>query len=697
MTDTIQGHRIDDPYRSLETDSDGTRAWIDAQSARTSRALARHETRALRERIAALLGIGTLGEPTLAGERLFFTRREAEQEQPVLYVQDPGGEPRLLVDPTTYGERAALDYFVPAESGRLLAFGVSQDGDERSRMRVMDVATRELRPDVIDHAKWSSVAWLNDESGFYYTRYPRPGERGYDASSPDTYFPRVFFHTLGSDPSADPKIFEREDGSDVFSVSVSEDDRYLVIDVFRSWSASDVYVFDRGPAPRRRIAPARPSDLWAVREGRDSISVGVVHRNTLYMLTNEGAPRSKILATSPRPPRGGRAARLSVVVPEGPGTIEGWALSGGSLCVHTIEDVRSKLRLVDLGTRASREVPLPAEGEVASLTGNEAGGAFAFTFSGYVYPPALFRLDRGDPVPREVARVRTDLDFSSFQTERASVPSADGTSIPVTLISKGPIERDSARRVILYGYGGFNVSLLPGFERNVFYWLERGGVYAVANLRGGGEFGEEWHRAGMLENKERVFEDFEAVIRWLSSSRVSRPSRIGIMGGSNGGLLVGALLARAPETFGAAAGYVGLYDMIRYHRFPPAELWVPEYGSAENAGQLETLLRYSPYHRLTPRAYPPTLIETADHDTRVHFGHSAKFAARLSELQRGEAPIYFFMERRVGHGAGTRRSDLVERYIRMYTFFEAALGPPAPASEGCGTPSRRRPARAPIL
>lgn len=674
VTETLHGHRVEDPYRSLETDSNGTRAWVDAQTERTTRALGPRQTAELRARLSTLLAIGMLGEPTLAGDRLFFTRREGEEEQPILYVQDPGAAPRRLVDPTTYGERAALDYFVPTESGRHLAFGISQDGDERSVLRVMDVASGALLPDEIDHAKWSSVAWLNDDSGFYYTRYPRPDEPGFDRASPDTYFPRVFFHALGSNVAADPKVFEREDGSDVFGLSMGEDDRYLVINVFRSWSASDVYVFDRGPARSRRIAPSGPSDLWAVREGRDSIAIGDVHRGKLYLLTNEGAPRSKILATSPRPPRGGREAAFTLVVPEGPGTIEGWALSGDSLLVHTVEDVQSRLRLVDLRTRAARDVPLPTQGEVESVTASEDGGSFAFAFSGYVYPPAIFRLGARDGQAREVDRVRTDLDLASLRTERASVPSADGTAIPVTLIARGTIERDGSRPVILSGYGGFNLSLLPGFQRNILYWLERGGVYAVANLRGGGELGEEWHRAGMLENKERVFEDFEAVIRWLSASGVSQPSRIGITGGSNGGLLVGALLARAPETFGAAAGYVGLYDMVRYHRFPPAELWVPEYGTADDPSQLETLLRYSPYHRLAARAYPPTLIETADHDTRVHFGHSAKFAARLQELQRGESPIYFFMERRIGHGAGTRKSDLVERYVRMYAFFGAALG-----------------------
>ncbi len=679
VTETIHGVEVDDPFRALETDSPLTQRWVTAQTERTARALAPYATPALRARLETLLTIGTLGEPTLAGDRLFFTRREGAEEQPVLYVQDPGGAPRRLIDPTSYGERAALEYFVPSESGRLLAFGVAQDGDERSVLRVMDVATGEIRPDVIEHAKWASVAWLADDTGFYYTRYPRPNEPGYDAASPDTYFPRVFFHALGADPAADPKVFEREDGSDVMHVSTSEDDRYLVVNVYRSWSASDVYVFDRGARGRRRVAPSSPADLWAVREGQDFVTVGQIHRGALYLLTNEGAPRSKILVARPARPRGGRPLATTELVPEGPGTIEGWALSGDALLVHTVEDIASRLRRVDLRTGRSREIPLPADGEVESLTGSRDGGSFAFGFSGYVHPPSILRLHAVAEAPREVDRVRTDVELDALRTERVTAVSADGTSIPITLVSRGRIARDGERPVILYGYGGFNLSLLPSFQRNILYWLERGGVYAVANLRGGGELGEAWHRAGMLENKERVFEDFEAAIRFLATSGITRPERIGITGGSNGGLLVGAMLARAPETFGAAAAYVGLYDMVRYHRFPPAELWVPEYGSADDPAQLEYLHRYSPYHRLTERAYPATLIETADHDTRVHFGHSTKFAARLQTVQRGDAPILFFMERQIGHGSGTRRSDLVERYVRMYAFFESALGGAEPS------------------
>jgi prolyl oligopeptidase len=672
VTETIHGLEIDDPYRALETDSELTRAWVDAQSRRTAEALAPHATEAMRARLDALLSIGSLAEPALAGGRLFYTRREGEEEQPSLVVTTDGGAPRVLVDPARFGERAALDYFFPSPDGSLLAFGISESGDERSTLLVLDVDTGALRPDRLEHAKWASVAFLHDGSGFYYTRYPAPGEPGYDEAHPDTYFPRVFFHRLGDDPGADVKVFEREDGSDVVQVSLSDDDRYLVLNAFRSWSASDVYLFDRGArAQARAIAPADRGAVVAVREGQDFLSVAQAHRGRLYLLTDEGAPRSKILAARldlRRP------LRFSVVVPEGDGPIEGWALSGDALLVHTIEDVASRLHLVSLRTRASREVALPADGEVDALAADEAGGRFALTFSAYVHPPALFRLRASDPELREVARVGADFDFASLTTERVRVTSADGTEVPLTLIARGPIERDGARPVILYGYGGFDVSLLPGFQRNLLYWLERGGVYAVANLRGGGEFGEAWHRAGMLEDKHHVFEDFEAAIRWLTTSGISRPERIGITGGSNGGLLVGAILARAPEIFGAAASYVGLYDMVRYHLFPPAELWVPEYGSAEDPAQLPYLASYSPYHRARRRAYPPTLIETADHDTRVHFGHSAKFAARLQELQQGDAPIYFFMERAIGHGAGTRRSDLVARYVRMYAFFEAALG-----------------------
>jgi prolyl oligopeptidase len=675
VTETIHGVEVSDPFRALEEDTPATRAWIDAQSARTIEALRPEDDRTRIDRLDALLSIGVVGGPAVGGERVFYTKREGDREQPALFVagpEGPSGEP--LVDPQTHGERAALDWFTPSPRGRYVAFGISHNGDERSTLHIVEVEGRRVLDERIPRTKWSNVEWLNDESGFYYTRYPKPEEPGFDAENEDSYFPRVFFHRVGTDPAEDPLVFGSERGTDFPGTSVSEDDRFLVITVFRGWSASDVYLFDRGRRPPTRIvAPTAERPLVPVIAGEEHLTTGMVHGGKLYLATNKDAPRYRIVTVLPA--RAGEQAAWQELIPETEWPIEGWAIAGGQLAVHYIEDVHSRLKLFRTNGRAEGEVELPARGELYGLAAAPRGSLLAFGFSSYLVPPALFTYDVRRRDLRRLDQVVADFDFSPYTLTLERVRSEDGVEIPVQLLHRRDAERNGRNPVLLSGYGGFNQAMLPAFARNALYWLEQGGIYAVANLRGGSEFGEDWHRAGMLENKENCFEDFEAVTRWLAESGWSSPERIAITGGSNGGLLMGAMITRAPETFRATASYVGLYDMVRYHRFPPAELWVTEYGSAEDPEQFRVLHGYSPYHHVEEGTrYPSILIETADHDSRVYWGHSTKFAAALQEANGSARPIYFYMERQVGHGAGTRRSDLVSRYARFYTFLERELG-----------------------
>ncbi|HJL18662.1 MAG TPA: prolyl oligopeptidase family serine peptidase [Sandaracinaceae bacterium LLY-WYZ-13_1] len=681
VTETLHGTEVADPYRALESDSPLTQEWIEAQTARTRQALSRWRDPDAAERLDELLSIGVIGSPVVAGERVFYTKREGDREQPALYVREGGAlrdEP--LVDPLTYGERAALDWFYPSPSGRYVAFGISESGDERSTLRILDVREGEVLDDTIEHAKWSSVAWLHGEDGFYYRRYPRAGEPDYDPEAEDTYHLRLFFHELGADPAEDSLVFSPAQGTDFPSASVSRDDRWLVVNVFRGWSESDVYLFDRGRRARsRRIAPDDEHPLVEVVTGEEHLYYASVHRGRLYLTHNEGAPRYRVDAVDPDEAADRDA--WETVVPEGEGAIEDVAIVRDRIVVHTIEDIASRLSVYRLNGREAGAIELPGRGEIFGLDGDPETGQLAVGYSSFVHPPALFTWSTRETELTEVDRVQTDLDFEDFELTQASVESEDGTSINVWVVHRRGMTRDGSQRVLLTGYGGFNVSLLPGFQRNALYWVERGGVYAVANLRGGGELGEEWHRAGNLGNKERVFEDFEAVLRWLGGeSGISRPERVAITGGSNGGLLMGALITRAPETFAAAVSSVGLYDMIRYHRFPPAELWITEYGSADEPAQFEWLMGYSPYHHVREGVeYPAVLVTTADHDTRVHWAHSTKFAAALQEATgQPDPPVYFYMEREQGHGAGTRRSDTVERYVRLYTFVEHHVGAPEP-------------------
>lgn len=681
----LHGVEVSDPYRLLELDSPTTRAWIEGQTARTAALLEPYLTAERRQRLEELMSIGIVSSPEVAGDSVFYERREGVQEQPVLVVREGGGKARVLLDPAAVGPRVAMDWFYPSPDGALVAVGLSSNGDERSELRLVDVARgEEARPaERISHCKWSTVSWLHDGSGFYYTRYPREGEPGYDADEPDAYFPRIFFHRLGDDPVGDPLVYGAEAREDFPTPVVSDDDRWLVINVMRGWSQSDVLLVDRDQCPA--AAPVEVS------VGCDCLVSGAVHHGRLFLHTNEGHPRYRLVAADPAV--AADRSRWVEVVPESDAILEGFAATADRLVLSEMSQFASRLRLVTLAGEPAGELELPTAGAVAGLGAQPTSNRVAFVFSSFFYPPTLFAADAATGAVAQVEQARAaDLDVSAYETSRATVTSADGTPVNVFLVHGRGAAQDGSNRVLLYGYGGFNISLLPSFSRSVLYWLEQGGVYALANLRGGGELGEAWHRAGQLENKVHVFEDFEAVIRWLSSSRWSQPARIGILGGSNGGLLVGSTLTRCPEAFGAAVGQVGLYDMLRYHRFPPAELWVSEYGSADDPAQFAALRAYSPYHNVVDGVrYPPALIETADHDSRVFWGHSTKFAARLQEASAAPESILFYMDRSVGHGAGTGRSDTIDQMARMYAFLiwrlwaeDGGTAPPPPAADAPG-------------
>jgi prolyl oligopeptidase len=686
VTETIHGVEVADPYRSLEEDSPLTTEWIDVQTARTAAAVASWSRAATSERLEALLRIGTVGGGAVAGTSVFYQLREGDREQPALMVRGTaaGSTARILVDPQTLGAHAALDWYFVSPTGRYVAYGISENGDERSTLHVVEAANGHLLADEIPHTKWSEVAWLHDESGFYYRRYPRQGEPDYDANAQDSYHTRLFFHALGTDPATDPLVFSPTDGTHFPSASVSDDDRYVVVSNFAGWSQSDVMLLDRGASTRARVsAPDATHAIVPIVVGQDHLYTARVHHGQMYVLTNEDAPRYRLMRVAPTAAASDRTT-WSTVIPEGAAAVEDWSILGDRLVLHVLDDVRSRLMVHRMDGRADSEITLPGRGAVAGIDGDPSTGRMVVAFSSYVHAPQLLLYTARTRRIEPLVEIPVPVDLSELEVIQEHVPSTDGASIPLYYVQRRGTPHDGSAPVLLNAYGGFNISLLPTFARHPLYWVERGGIFAVANLRGGAEFGEDWHRAGNLANKHHVFEDMEAVIRWFSSSGISRPDRIAITGGSNGGLLMGAMITRCPDAFAAAASYVGLYDMVRYHRFPPAELWVTEYGSSEDEAQFHTLLDYSPYHHVAlGTEYPSILIETADHDTRVFWGHSTKFAARLQEATGDAEPdVWFYRERQVGHGAGTPVSALVARYTRMYAFIEHALAvePPAPAT-----------------
>jgi prolyl oligopeptidase len=663
VVETLHGQEVSDPYRALEDDNDATWAWIDAQTARTQAYLEQNSDPTRAERIEALLSIGYFGEVHQAGGRVFFTKREGDAEQAILYVLEGDSEPRVLVDPNALGERIAIDWLFVSPNGTYVAYGLSSGGDERSTLHVVDAATGEVLSEEITHTKWTSLDWLRDESGFYYTRYPMPGEEDYDEENEDSYNAHLFHHELGADHTGDSLIFRVPEPTHFVFPQVSDDDAWVVLTLFRSWSESDLYIVDNSGEVG--------GNVHALVVGGDYLIYGGVHQGRMLLFSNQDHSRGRLIAG----PVSADAdlSSFGEVVPEGEGTIEGFYLAGERIVVSYVEDISALLRLYELDGTPAGEIELPTRGGVGSIATSPDSERVVFTFDSYFYPPTLYAYENGELT--QLARVEADIDTADFELETVTVTSEDGTPINVYLVHRSDMVRDGTQPVLLGGYGGFNVSRMPGFQRNVIYWLSRGGVYASANIRGGGEFGEDWHADGMLQNKHHVFEDFEAVIRWLSTSGISNPARIAIMGGSNGGLLMGAMVTRCPDAFRVAISSVGLYDMVRFTEFPPAEIWMGEYGDPAEADAFEYLYDYSPYHNVElGTAYPAIFIATADQDTRVSWQHSTKFTALLQEATTSDRPVLFYMSRDAGHGAGSGVSDIVDRYVRYYTVIETELG-----------------------
>lgn len=670
VTDTYHGQEIVDPYRWLEEDaSEETREWVAAQNAYTRQLL---DTLPQRDRIQArlgqLLGIGALGTPVPRGNRAFFTRRRGGENQPRLYVRNlTTGNERVLLDPNAESAEGtlALDWWYPSPDGCLVAYGYSWHGDEESTLHVIDVDSGAVRPDRIPRTRFCSVAWLPDGSGFYYTRHPQPGEV---PPGDERYYRRVFRHRLGDDPARDPLVFgEGLPKEAMASVSLSRDGRWLVVTVNHGWSRADVYARDLTEPEAAFVA---------VTEGRDALFSAEVYDDTVYLLTNLDAPRYRVLAVD----LGAPERPWREVIPEpAEATIEGAGIIGGRFVLQLLERATARLAVHALDGAKQAEIPLPGLGSVAGVQGEQDGQSAFFGYEDFTTPPTVYRydLDPDGGEPEEWARVEAPVDLSSYATEQVWYESRDGTRVSMFIVSREGTPRDGDRPALLTGYGGFNISRTPAFLRGALLWLEAGGVYALPNLRGGGEYGEEWHRAGMLANKQNVFDDFMAAGEYLVRERYTSPERLAILGGSNGGLLVGAALTQRPDLFRAVVCAVPLLDMLRYHRFLIAGLWVAEYGAAENAEQFPFIAAYSPYHRVRDgTTYPAVLLLTAESDTRVAPLHARKMTARLQAASASELPVLLRVETRAGHGAGKPIGKLIEEQTDIWSFLCWQLGVP---------------------
>jgi prolyl oligopeptidase len=666
VVEQIHGVAVADPYRWLEkAGSPEVQGWVEKQNALTRSLLDRIPGRdRLRQRLDALLDIATLRAPIPARGRYFSTRREGKENQAILYVREgQRGPDRVLLDPGALAPDGgvALDWWYPSPDGKWLAYGVSREGSEQSTLRVRDVTTGKDLPDVIERTRACSLAWRPDGSGFYYTRFPRTAKKG-----EENYHRHVYLHRLGDDPDNDVQVFgagrAAEDWPDV---RLSPDGRWLVVTVAQGWSHSEVHVRDlRG----------NKAGFIPLVEGVEALFNVVVRNDRFYVHTNHEAPRYRVFCVDPlRPAR----ALWQEVVGEGPDVLEEIAVVGDRLVGLYLHRASSRLRLFDRDGKHRRDIDLPTLGTIAGLGGEWDGDELLFGFQSFTVPHTIYRIDLKTLKSELWGRARADIDLDAYVVEQVTYPSADRARTPITmfLAHRKGWKPNGKTPALLYGYGGFNLSLTPSFSAARFAFLERGGLIAVANLRGGGEYGAAWHQAGMLGNKQNVFDDFIGAAAWLIQQGYTDRDHLAVQGRSNGGLLVGAVLTQRPELFRAAVCQVPLLDMVRYHRFLIGRLWIPEYGCAEEPEEFRWLYAYSPYHRVKKgTAYPAVLLATAESDTRVDALHARKMTARLQAATSSDHPVLLRLEKKAGHGAGKPRAKVLEELTDVYGFLIWQLG-----------------------
>jgi prolyl oligopeptidase len=663
--DVLHGETVADPYRWLEDgDAPETRDWTDRQNALTQAYLSLVPGRErIRSRLEKLLGIGVLGVPTPVRGRYFYFRREGQQNQPILYWrQGVDGKDEAAVDPNALNAAGttALDWYYPSHDGGLLAYGLSQNGSEESVLQVLEVESGRHLPDQIPRMRAAALAWLPDATGFYYTRYPAPGEV---PPGEEHYHRAVYFHRLGDDQRADSLVFRPAEKEFWPGVSLSPDGRWLVIVVARTFDQTDVYVQD--------LSSGGP--LVAVAENLPASFEGEIAHGRLFLRTNLEAPTYRLYQVDPEHPE--RSAWREIVPARADAVLESVTIAGHRLGLGYLERASSRFRLTDLEGRLVEDVTLPALGSLFGVGAEWDGRELFYGFSSYTVPPSVYRTDLTNGSSALWRRVEADIDPTRFQVRQVTYASRDGTPISMFLVHRAGLERTGNNPTYLTGYGGFNISMTPSFSRSLLLWLERGGVVAIPNIRGGGEYGETWHQAGILASKQNSFDDFIGAAEWLIAQGYTRSERLAAAGGSNGGLLVGAVLTQRPELFRAVLVQVPLLDMLRYHRFLIARLWIPEYGSADDPAQFRWLRAYSPYHHVRQGvAYPAVLLATAESDTRVDPMHARKMAARLQAATSADRPILLRLEARAGHGAGKPLSKVLDELTDSWTFVFSELG-----------------------
>jgi prolyl oligopeptidase len=669
QVDDYHGTKVADPYRPLEDpDSVETRAWVAAENKLTFAYLEQIPVREkIRARMKELLNYERFSVPEKKGKRYFYSHNSGLQNQSVLYwLPALDAEPKLLLDPNTLsadGTVAVSDTEI-SDDGKLLAYSLSSSGSDWMEWHVREVATGKDLPDLIQWSKFSGASFSKDGKGFYYSRYDEPKAQSMlrDAN----YYQKLYYHKLGTPQSEDTLIYKRDDRKEwSFGGSVTDDGKYLIIHV------------GEGTDPKNRVYYknlSKPgSAVVALLDEKDAVYHFIDNDGPVFwFVTDLQAPLSRVIAIDTRNP--GRE-HWKTIIPESKETLLGASMLDNKFVASYLKDAHSEVKIFDVDGKYLRTVETPGLGSVGGFGGKRTEEETFYSYTSFSTPATIYRYELASGRSTVFRKPVVKFNPDDYETKQIFYTSKDGTRVPMFITARKGVKLDGNNPTLLYGYGGFDISLTPSFSVSNLVWMEMGGIYAQANLRGGGEYGEAWHLAGTKLHKQNVFDDFISGAEWLIANRYTQPRKLAIRGGSNGGLLVGACLAQRPELFGAALPAVGVMDMLRFHKFTIGWAWISDYGSSDDAEEFKAIYRYSPLHNLKPGTkYPPTLIVTADHDDRVVPAHSFKFAATLQAAQAGDAPVLIRIETKAGHGAGKPISKAIEETTDEWSFLVKNLG-----------------------
>ena len=673
QTDDYHGTKVADPYRWLEGDVrevPEVAAWVEAENKVTTAFLATiPERAAIKDRITELWNYEKISAPSRVGGKYFFSKNNGLQNQSAFYMQDTlDGEPKLLMDPNTWSKdgTAALAGIALSEDAKYIAYGVAEAGSDWNTWRVFDVNTVKPLADELKWVKFSGASWTTDGKGFFYSRFPEPKKD--DAFQSLNVNMKLYYHRIGTLQSEDVLAYERPDQPKWgVNADVSEDGRYLIISVNDGTTSRKARVVYKDLLEPYGL----PTELVDNHENKFSFlgNDGPV----FYFRTDYNAPKYQVIAIDTRNPK---KDNWKTIIPEAKDVLEGIDLVGNLFICSYMQDVKTVVKLYDMDGKHIRDVQLPGIGTATGFHGKRTDTETFYTFSSFATPTSVFSYNVITGQSKLIRQAKVKFDPSLYEVKQVFYTSKDGTRIPMFIAHKKGIKLDGTNPTLLYGYGGFNISLPPGFSVSRLQWMEMGGVYAVANLRGGGEYGDAWHRAGTKLTKQNVFDDFIAAAEYLVKEKYTSPAKLAIQGGSNGGLLVGACMTQRPDLFGACLPAVGVMDMLRFQKLTAGRYWVDDYGSSDNAEEFTALYKFSPYHVLLKngaKKYPATMVTTADTDDRVVPGHSFKFAAALQAMQTGTEPVLIRIETKAGHGAGKPTAKVIEEVADQWAFLVKVL------------------------